>query len=157
MDSASPNTPQKTCVLHVSSNHSPNTPWDCNICLHWGGFRGQCIGMYIYIYTIHGVSVFRTSSNLCFKAQNGWLLESNMGGLPMTVFGRVNWVLTGPSRSKPWLRLSSHSEVLIFHFVLQAFETRESSIPHLSPRRHETTSTRSKCPPGVSNPLRPRV
>ena len=23
--------------------HVPDTPWDCHICLHWGGFRGQCM------------------------------------------------------------------------------------------------------------------
>ena len=31
------------CVLHV---RIPNTPWDCHICLHWGFWGGQLIGIY---------------------------------------------------------------------------------------------------------------
>ena len=30
----------------------PDTPWDCHICLHWGGLKVQCR----HIWQSHGVS-----------------------------------------------------------------------------------------------------
>ena len=33
---------QQSLAKRQLGAHHPDTPWDCHICLHWGGFGGQC-------------------------------------------------------------------------------------------------------------------